>query len=231
MCRLVSPSAQVPSRMLRRSDVTRTAAALAIAIAIAIGAGCAGTHQRSDLSGELAAAEERIAELEAELEAATVEHDEPERARDPAEPADRPHRIFAAEGLDDQLRSYVPVEGLPEGFEPGPTEWHEAPVPPGFGQNDARGHATAGALANAVAARVSSGLLGIDLWEVTTRVLVDDDGSAASAAILMWGLKDDAGEGDDLRLKLRDGERGWYVEAAQRRFWCRRGVTGDQRCR
>jgi hypothetical protein len=210
-----------------------------VLLATILTAACAG-GQRAD-SAELAAAQTRVAELETELAAAearlaalqaeTEGDDTDKDAGAGAATAAEPARMFSDEGLTEQLRAHLPRPALPDHFEPGVTAWREAPIPSGFGEDEARDYRSAGAIATAVAARVSSDLLGIDLWEVTTRALVSDDGTEAAAAVLMWGLKDDAGEGEDLRLELREGARGWYVEAMERRSWCRRGVVDDHLCR
>jgi hypothetical protein len=206
-------------------------------LATVLTAACAG-GQRAD-SAELTAAQTRVAELETELAAAearlaSLQAEAEGKGADgdaDASTIAEPARMFSDEGLTEQLRAHLPRPALPDHFEPGVTAWQAAPIPSGFGEDEARDYRSAGAIATAVAARVSSDLLGIDLWEVTTRALVSDDGTEATAAVLMWGLKDDAGEGEDLRLELREGARGWYVEAMERRSWCRRGVVDDHLCR
>ena len=202
----------------------------ALALAFVLQIGCAGGQQppehgddaMSDERGEkLEAAKDRIATLEADL----ADVDAKLAACDAGAGAESP-RPFSPDGLTEQPRAAAP-RAMPEHFEPGPTDWRKAPIPEGFGRNQAREYASAGELAAAVAESVAGPMLGIDLFEVTTRALVADDGRTAQAAVLMWGLKDDAGEGEDLRLDVRHDERGWYVAAAERRSWCRRGVTDD----
>lgn len=222
---------------------------LRLALIVAL-AGCASAPRSAD-STELEAAKAHVAQLEAELaeaqdralaletelaaKTATEVSNDAAAAEASDDPGDDtrapPARIFSREALDDQLHLYFPPSGLPEHFEPGHTAWREAELPQGFTEADAPEHPSAGAIATAVAAAVASPLLGIDLWEVTTRAVVTDYELEAMATILMWGLKDDAVQGEDWRLTLRRGEHGWFVESAERRAYCSRGVTDDQRCR
>ena len=211
---------------------------LAAIVAMGVAGGCAG-GQPSANQGEATAAQERaddriealeaeLAEAEARVEALEARQPGDRADSDPGEPA---ARLFTREALTEQPRAALIRKGLPEEFEPGPTAWKEAPIPDEFSRERARGYDRVGALATAAAQHMASPLLGTDLWEVTTRVLVADDWKTASAAILTWGLQDDAVDGDDLLLELREGERGWYVESASQRSWCRRGISDDQRCR
>jgi hypothetical protein len=216
--------------MMRSRDLIRLGLALAVGSAV----GCASGQKDAERAGDGGTDDRaQIEALEAELAAAEARVEALEAERRQAEPSDQLEAAppFSPEGLTDQLRRFFRPAALPESFEPGPTAWQEAEVPSRFTRDEARGFASASALATAIAGEERSASLGIDLWEVTTRVLVADDQRSAQAAILSWGIKDDAVEGEDVRLELRQGERGWYVEAAERRTWCRRGVTDDQRCR
>ena len=168
---------------------------------------------------ELTQARERIRELEAELAEAGEEpaEGEPQPAGTPAPPR-------TPEGLVEQLHTYFADEALPEGVQPGTTAWEAADIPPGFGEADGSGHATPGELVTALVGELAGVQLGSDAWEVTARVLAGEDGEA-TAAVLTWGLADDAIAGSDLRLYLARGDAGWYVESAEERFRCRRGVS------
>lgn len=143
---------------------------------------------------------------------------------DPAPPdATRasPEPMFSEEGLVDQLRTYFPEpDTMPSEWEPGPGAWVEEDVPEGFAE------AAGGTPAELMTAYVAETGLNEGTWETTVRVLDEDpDDERASAAVLRWGLRDDAVAGTDTRLELRRGEDGWRIEHVESRPRCARGVT------
>ncbi|QBI18767.1 hypothetical protein ER308_03845 [Egibacter rhizosphaerae] len=183
----------------------------------------------TDLEGARDAAEDRAAELEAELQAT----EDPGDADAEEEAAlGEPAPLRSEEGLVDQLRTYFPPpDDLPEGWEPGVGDWREIDVPEGFGEGT--GFEAPGQLLTAYAEQQVGAEFGLggDVWETTLRVLDEDpETGEATGAHLEWGLADDAVVGSDTRLELRDDGDGWYVESAEQRPHCRRGVTDDGTC-
>ncbi|HVL97792.1 MAG TPA: hypothetical protein VM324_00675 [Egibacteraceae bacterium] len=216
---------------MRHPSAYRQLATVCCALVLLLAAcgpgGESGTDdEAADVRAQLEQAQERIAELEGELEAAQeAAHDDD---TEPTPPGDRgePATPHTPEGLVEQLRTYFPAADLPEGWQPGTTSWVPADVPVGYGQADDPAFGTPGELATALAAEVAGPQLGSDVWEVTARVLASE-GAEATAAVLVWGLADDAVAGSDLRLYLARNDTGWYVDSAEERFHCRRGVSGD----
>ena len=205
-----------------------------VALALAVTACGDGADDGAD--GELQA---RVAELEQERDAAEARADslaeenerlEEElvelRADDPddeTEERPEPEPLRTPEGLVDQLRAHFPRPDEPEEFEPGTTDWRAFELP---GELEAT-HDSPGAAASALLEALEAQRLGQDVWEATTRVLLDpDDQDTAYAAVLSWGWADDATAGRDVRVTLTrtdDGE--WQLGGAEARAHCRRGVT------
>lgn len=205
-------------------------ASVVVLLVLAAGACAPGDDQAADRSraeeveAELAQARDRIRELEAELAVAPGEPAEGEPAAGEPEEPGTPAAPGTAEGLVEQLHTYFPGDALDDGVQPGTTAWEATDVPAGFAQADSPDHATPGELVTALAGALAGGELGSAAWEVAGRVLVGE-GEEATAAVLTWGLADDAIAGSDLRLFLTRGDTGWYVDSAEERFHCRRGVS------
>lgn len=200
---------------MRTSLVRMTAVCVAVALLAGCRQGDAEQARVAELEAGLTAARERVAELEAAL----AEAEEP----DPGEPqGPQPAPPHSPEGLVEQLHSYL--DGGVEGGDPASTGWQPADVPEGFAQPDEGGYETPGELVHALAGEFAAAQLGADLWELTVRVL-EGEADEATAAVLTWGLADDAVVGSDLRLYLARGDAGWYVESAEERVHCRRGVS------
>jgi hypothetical protein len=72
-------------------------------------------------------------------------------------------------------------------------------------------------------------VLGDAVWEQTTRVLADDNGTA-TGVVLQWGFMDDAVAGRDFRVSMRRTGTVWKVEGIERRFHCQRGVSAGGQC-
>jgi hypothetical protein len=73
--------------------------------------------------------------------------------------------------------------------------------------------------------------LGLDTWEVTHRLYLDEDREDRAVGVLLsWGFKDDAVAGADYRATFTRWEGGWQLEALERRFHCRRGVSAEGLC-
>ena len=220
---------------------TTTRALTATMLAVAV-IGCADDDTRSDrdqaqieqLETELteanAAADELGRELEAlqtdyaQLEAELRERDAPD-ADEPLDPdAPRPQPERSAEGLVDQIRLLLDRGDAPDEFEPDTTPWQPVEALEGLADD----YDSPGSLAFDLAATLDRDALGHDLWETTTRVLLDDDDpDLAYVAVLSWGLADDAVAGTDLRMTITRGDDGWQPGGAERRSHCRRGVSDD----
>lgn len=135
-------------------------------------------------------------------------------------------RAWSREGLLHQPEMEpLRILGEEYGFSPGTTEWRDSD--PGlydeFRDPDQAGEDTpAELLASLARALPLTASLGRDLWEVTYRIMLEDD--EAVGVIMFWGLKDDATAGVDYRVSMgSDGER-WYVTLVEERYHCRRGV-------
>lgn len=202
-----------------------------------------------------AQAQERIAQLEDELDRSrdrteTLEQenlaleeqlaaledaapgDDPDAAGEqpaPTAPFEDVADIRTAEGLIDQLRVHLRDPELeaemPEGWEPGMTDWTPFEAP----DRVAGTYDTPGEVMAALAAEVDAALLGQDQWETTIRVLLDeDDTDLAYGAVLGWGFKDDSVVGRDIRMTLtRTDDDRWEPGGAEQRQHCMRGVTDD----
>ncbi len=196
----------------------------------------------AELEEELAGARDQVAALEednqaledelAALEAAATEEDEdagdePDAGATPD--LDGVADIRTAEGLIDQLRVHLrdpdATSDVVEGWEPGTTGWAPYEVPEAVkGPYD-----TPGAVVAALATETGAPLLGVEQWETTIRVLLDDDDpDLAYGAVLGWGFLDDAVVGRDIRITLtRTDDDRWLPGGAEQRQHCLRGVSDD----
>jgi hypothetical protein len=179
-----------------------------------------------DLEAELAEVRDRVDDLESRTAALEAELGE-DVGEGPDEPtASEPARPRTAEGLIDQLRVYLrDLDALPDGFEPGVTNWTEFEVP----EEVQDVYDTPGEVMAQLAAVEDAPQLGTDVWETTIRVLLDeDDPDLAYGAMLSWGFLDDSVEGRDVRITLtRTDDDQWEPGGAEQRFQCIRGVTDD----
>ena len=189
-----------------------------------------------ELETELEQLQDRVAELEQENqqleEELAAREDDPDTADEqppPTDPFDDVADAWTAEGLIDQLRLHLAdpeaEAEMPEGWEPGMTDWAPFEVPAGVeGTYDTPGEVMA-----ALAAEVDVALLGQDQWETTIRVLMDeDDPDLAYGAVLGWGFLDDSVVGRDIRMTLtRTVDERWEPGGAEQRQHCMRGVTDD----
>jgi regulator of replication initiation timing len=163
---------------------------------------------------------------EPDPEADATEDEEPDEEVDDDPPAAAPQPERTPEGLHEQLRTLFERDE-PEDFDPGTTDWTSAEHPEGL--EDA--YDSPGALAFDLAAVLDAPSLGMDTWETTTRVLLDeDDPDVAYVAVLSWGFADDAVAGRDYRMTITHDDGAWTPGGAEERFHCRRGVTDDDLC-
>lgn len=198
----------------------------------------------AQVEDELERSRDQVETLEQENQAledelAALEDADPEGDPDGADPAEEPPAstgpfedvadIRTAEGLIDQLRVHLRDPELeaemPEGWEPGMTDWTPFEAP----DRVAGTYDTPGEVMAALAAEVDAALLGQDQWETTIRVLLDeDDTDLAYGAVLGWGFKDDSVVGRDIRMTLtRTDDDRWEPGGAEQRQHCMRGVTDD----
>ncbi|TVR32134.1 MAG: hypothetical protein EA388_12465 [Nitriliruptor sp.] len=194
-----------------------------------------------ELEAELEQLKDRVGELEQENQALEDElaaredadpEDDPDAADEqpaPTDPLEDVADTWTAEGLIDQLRVHLQDPGLeaemPEGWEPGKTDWVPFEAPDGV----AGTYDTPGEVVAALAAAIDAALLGRDQWETTIRVLTDeDDPDLAYGAVLGWGFLDDSVVGRDVRITLtRTDDDRWEPGGAEQRQHCMRGVTDD----
>jgi hypothetical protein len=203
--------------MERKEAMTFKVTALAAAAALILAACNGDDPQRDaeleDLRTTVAAQQERISELEAEL--AAEPESPPVEEPSPAPP-------FSEEGLFQQLHETEPPPEL--GFEPEPGPWRRARAAEGLEAPTTRDLAFA-----AVEELGAAPDLGTDAWEIAVRVLKHSE-ERVTAAVLVWGLPDDAVAGFDIRLALVPSHDGWRVVRAAQRDRCARGVTDDGLC-
>lgn len=68
--------------------------------------------------------------------------------------------------------------------------------------------------------------LGMDVWEINTRVYLANE-AKAEGYIMSYGLRDDSVGGSDIKLTMLKENDYWYVEKAEVRYRCSRGVNED----
>jgi hypothetical protein len=199
------------TRTTRTGRDQRVRRTLLLALFVALGAACAAADEGADTPEE---GTERPAALEDPIDEDAPDGDAP----------DGPQPIRSAEGLHEQLRLRSAPGELPEGHEPGSTDWRDREPPADLGDR----YDTPGELALALAAALDAELLGEELWETTTRVLPDhSDDDQAYVAVLSWGFADDAVVGRDVRMTITRTGDGWAPGDVEERHHCLRGVDDD----
>ena len=221
---------------------------IAVAMAAAL-AGCAtatGQEQAEDGAAEAVEVEEEAQSAQGEM---VAQADEAERQGQDAEEEYRldtsgleearregvlAHtQLWSEEGFGAQFRMELAKAHSEDSeySDPGTTGWTESEreLPEELGA-DGEGYRSPGMVLNRVeeAMRFDQGL-GTELWEQTQRVRMDGEGEARGI-ILRWGMKDDAMMGSDLRVRMEEGEDGWYATKLEERWHCMRGVTDDGLC-
>lgn len=143
--------------------------------------------------------------------------------------------MWSREGVEAQPRMLRLQQEMPPemGWNPGTIPWRRAPLelPPRLTGAAAARFTTPGALLHEVMGLLDSiDALGVDIWEQTTRVWMDEEAGRAIGVILHWGMKDDAEAGFDVRvhMQLRNGR--WSVEFVEERSHCARDVTAEGLC-
>jgi len=171
--------------------------------------------------------EERVAELEEENEQLRERIGELEtQIASMLEDDGEQPRAWTPEGLLHQPEMEpLRILGEEYGFSPGTTEWRDfdPDLYAEFTEPGQRGEDTpAELLVSLVRELPLTVSLGRDLWEVTLRIMSQDD--EAVGVIMFWGLKDDATAGIDYRVTMENDGGTWYVSLVQERYHCRRGV-------
>ena len=110
--------------------------------------------------------------------------------------------------------------GSPEGWEPAPTAFEVRPVP----SLEPEVMPGAAVLEWLAASRWGSGLA------VDYAGLEIDQPRPERAVVRLTGLRDDAVSAYEFRLELDEVDRGWVVQAAERRAICRRGLGDGGLC-
>ncbi len=132
--------------------------------------------------------------------------------------------------VDAQLWDYLIDHSLAEenGWERDVTNWREwdGEYDQGLGKTNQTWE-TPGVLMNAwmVDAEISEGL-GVDVWEINTRIATDDE-NKAEGYIMSYGMRDDSIAGSDIKLTMLKENDFWYIEKAEIRYRCSRGVSED----
>lgn len=112
------------------------------------------------------------------------------------------------------------------GLQPGTTPWQKSTQSTAATESERFSSPHVG-LAAFVTDQIEASL-GIDTWEVVTRLKTFD--TTAIGAVLLWGLKDDAIAGIDYRLTFSLDVGGWYLSKLEERYHCIRGVSEDGLC-
>ncbi|WP_404347595.1 hypothetical protein LG311_18205 [Sutcliffiella horikoshii] len=195
--------------------------------------GCSNTenHQEkvTELENEIAEVYAQLEEKEMEIETLSQPSMEEETGDFITIPKDQVPLLWR--DVDAQLWDYLIDDSLAEenGWEKGITNWREWD-----GEYDqALGSAnqtweSPGVLMNAWMLDVGlSNGLGMDVWEINTRIDLSDE-AIAEGYIMNYGMRDDSVSGSDIKLTMIKENDFWYVEKAEVRYRCSRGVSEDE---
>ncbi|EPC01999.1 hypothetical protein L861_20315 [Litchfieldella anticariensis FP35 = DSM 16096] len=153
------------------------------------------------------------------------------------EPSRTPYAIYAPsqwdrKGLEAQPRLAAYRDRLPPdvSYTPGTTSWQEVSHEvPGALTIAVSRQDSPGTLLQALASELDLGEpLGRSMWEQTQRIYREDE--RAIGVILQWGFYDDAIQGQDYRVWMRQNGQGWYVERMETRYHCGRGIGENGLC-
>ncbi|WP_404459375.1 hypothetical protein [Sutcliffiella horikoshii] len=195
--------------------------------------GCSNTENHQEKVTEL---ENKIAEVYAQLEEKEMEIEtlsQPSMEEETGEFITIPKNQVPLlwRDVDAQLWDYIIDDSLAEenGWEKGITIWREWDSD----YDQALGSAnqtweSPGVLMNAWMLDVGlSNGLGMDVWEINTRIDFKDDG-IAEGYIMNYGMRDDSVSGSDIKLTMIKENDFWYVEKVEVRYRCSRGVSEDE---
>lgn len=133
--------------------------------------------------------------------------------------------------VDAQLWDYLIDDSLAKeiGYEKGVTNWRKWDG--AYDQSLGAANQTwesPGVLMNAWMLEVGTSLgLGMDVWEINTRVDLANE-AKAEGYIMSYELRDDSVAGSDIKLTMLKENDFWYVEKAEIRYRCYRGVSEDE---
>jgi outer membrane murein-binding lipoprotein Lpp len=194
--------------------------------------GCSNSdgHQEkvAELEKEIAEVYAQLEDKEMELETVSQKPEEGETGEFFTIPKDQVPRLWR--DVDAQLWDYLIDHSMAEenGWKKGVTNWREW----GGEFDEALGTAnqiweTPGLLMNAwmLDVEISYGL-GMDVWEINTRINLDEN--KAEGYIMSYGMHDDSVSGSDIKLTMLKENDFWYVEKAEVRERCSRGVSEDK---
>ena len=183
----------------------------------------------TELENEIAEVFAQLEDKESELETLSKTNAEKDSGEFITIPKDQAPRLW--KDVDAQLWDYLIDDSLAKenGWEKGVTNWREwdGEYDQALGSANQTWDAP-GLLMNAWMLDVgSSNGLGMDVWEINTRIDVKDD-VKAEGYIMSYGLRDDSVGGSDIKLTMLKENDYWYVEKAEVRYRCSRGVSEEE---
>ncbi|NMH75360.1 hypothetical protein HF078_19975 [Bacillus sp. RO2] len=195
--------------------------------------GCSNTdvHQEkvTELETEIVEVYAQLEEKEMEIETLSQQPAEEETGEFITIPKDQVPHLWR--DVDVQLWEYLIDDSLAKetGWQKGVTNWREWD-----GEYDqALGTAnqswkSPGLLMNAWMLDVETSYgLGMDVWEINTRIDFSDE-DEAEGYIMSYGIRDDSVAGSDVKLTMLKENNFWYVEKVEVRDRCSRGVSEDK---
>lgn len=195
--------------------------------------GCSNSNVQQEkvtnLENEIAEVYAQLEEKEMEIETLSQQPAEEETGKFITIPKDQVPRLWG--DADVQLWDYLIDDSLAKenGWEKGVTNWREwdSEYDQALGNANQTWDAP-GLLMNAwmLDVRLSSGL-GMDVWEINTRIDLSDE-VMAEGHIMSYGMRDDSVGGSDIKLTMLKENDYWYVEKVEVRDRCSRGVSEDE---
>ncbi|KPB04671.1 hypothetical protein [Bacillus sp. CHD6a] len=180
--------------------------------------------------------EKEIAEIHAQLEEKEMEFEKVSHSPEEEETGefiqlskDQIPRLWV--DVDAQLWDYFTYDTRSEktALNKGVTNWREwdGEYEQAFGNANQTWDAP-GVLMNAwmLDVELSSGL-GIDVWEINTRIYFSDE-DEAEGYFMSFVMRDDSVGGSDIKLTMLKENNFWYVEKVEVRDRCSRGVSEDK---
>jgi hypothetical protein len=198
-------------------------------LAVFLISGCFHQGKVTELENEIEEVYAQLEDREMELEELTQKPVKEEPGEVIMIPKDQVPRLW--KDVDAQLWEYLIDYSLAEenGWKSGATNWREwdGEYDQAFGAANLI-WGNPGVLMNAWMLDVEIGYgLGLDVWEMNTRIDFSDEGKA-EGYIMSYGMRDDSVSGSDIKLTLVKENDFWYVEKAEVRDRCSRGVSEDK---
>ncbi|WP_404445141.1 hypothetical protein LG307_18670 [Sutcliffiella horikoshii] len=195
--------------------------------------GCSNTdvpqEKVTELENEIAEVYAQLEEKEMEIETLSQTSAEEETGEFIIIPKNQLPLLW--KDVDAQLWDYLIDESLAEenGWKEGVTNWGEwdGDFDPALGSANQTWESP-GVLMDAWILNVGlSNGLGMDVWEITTRIDLSSE-AMAEGYIMRYGMRDDSVSGSDIRLIMVKENDFWYVEKVEVRDRCSRGVSEDE---